>query len=76
MITIATAAEFIERDYQLTANCNTCRHTAGIDLAALPPGALLAGPDRRPLRCSACGSVDTARTVVAPTWWSIDDQRA
>ena len=67
MIVIATASEFLTHGYELRAHCNACSRDAAVPLAALPPDSVLAGPERRALRCSVCSSIDVERSVVAPS---------
>lgn len=70
MITVETAQDFLQRGYGLAGHCNVCRRSAQVDLTALRGGVVLAGEPRAALRCTDCGSRDTTRIVVSPTWWS------
>lgn len=76
MITVVTAGEFLAHRYQLRGHCPSCLHTAMVVLDALPADTILVGPERRRLRCSACGAADVDRTVVSPTWWSVGGSTA
>lgn len=75
MILIETVGDFIRENYGLTAHCNACRHAADLDLGSVAEllglSSSLIGRGRPKLRCTACGSVDCSKIVVAPTPWSI-----
>lgn len=66
-ITISTAADFLRVGNLLNGFClnQACGHQGGVNLPELRPDLVVSGPDRAPMRCTACGGTK-AQGIVTP----------